>query len=176
MLCIFLILLHQACSDGGLTQDTKTVRIQVRNEPDILNPALSRLSVSTSIEELMTMPLATWDSDRGEWQPILTGSFERKITETEINYPLLIRPEARWSDDQPITTRDLMLTLKMGLNPHISQQSWAAYIDLVTSVRKAGDSLILTMDTPYILADEFIAGLIPYPAHILDPQNKLESI
>lgn len=173
---VFLLIIFQSCGNDRQIESTKTLRIQVNNEPDILNPALSRVSVSTFIENMMNLPLATWDDHNQSWIPVLVQSYRPRETVKGVEYPLALRREARWSDGHQVDLRDLMYTLKMGLNPFISHQSWAAYLDLITDVRLDGDSLILSMSTPYILADEFMAGLSPYPAHVLDSDHILDSI
>ena len=176
LVCFFLLALFQACMNNRATEITKTLRIQVNNEPDILNPVLSRLSVSTFIESMMNLPLATWDDQNKSWLPVLVQSYEPRKANEGVEYSLILRPEVRWSDGRRVNLTDMLYTLKMGLNPFISHQSWAAYLDLITGLRVAGDSLILSMETPYILADEFIAGLSPFPAHILDSADILDSI
>lgn len=152
------------------------LRIQVGNEIDILNPALSRLSVSTFVESQMTLPLAHWDEEDRRWIPVLVQSYNPRFTEQGVEYALRMRPQARWSDGTPITIQDLEFTIKMGLNPYISHQSWAAYLALISDISVSHDTIILAMETPYILADEFIAGITPYPAHTLDTSSVLESI
>lgn len=175
---LFSILLFAlySCQQNQPTQNTNILRIQVNHEPDVLNPALSRLSVSTFIESMISLPLATWNNDELSWVPVLIEAYDPHKTDDGVEFVLNLRPEAEWSDGQPLTGNDVMYTLKMGLNPYISQQSWAAYLDLITTVHSYGDSLVLFMETPYILADEFIAGISPYPAHVLDPDQQLEDI
>lgn len=175
LILVQLIIFH-SCQRDVSTQNTNILRIQVNHEPDLLNPALSRLSVSTFIESMITLPLAIWNNDELSWVPVLVESYQPQKNETGVEYSLIMRPEAQWSDGYPLTLRDLMFTMKMGLNPYISHQSWAAYLDLISTVHMTGDSLVLLMNTPYILADEFIAGLIPYPAHILDPDQLITPI
>ena len=172
----FLLVLVFSCSQDEVPVQSNSLRIQVNNEVDILNPALSRLSVSTFIENQMSLPLAKWDEDGKEWIPVLVQSYQPHITKQGVDYPLTTRVQARWSDGHPISLNDILYTIKMGLNPHINHQSWAAYLDLISDIREVGDTLFLTMETPYILADEFIAGLTPYPAHILDSASLLDLI
>lgn len=175
---ISLVLLISAfsCSQDEMPTESNSIRIQVNSGVDILNPALSRLSVSTFIENQMSLPLAEWDDENMNWVPVLIQSYEPRMTEKDVEYSLVIRPEARWSDGQPVQLDDILFTIKMGLNPFISHQSWAAYLDLISDIEVYEDTMVLSLETPYILADEFIAGLTPYPAHSLDTASLLDSI
>ncbi len=173
-ICILCII--SSCSVDQITKSESRLRIQVNSEIDILNPALSRLSVSTFVEGQMALPIAKWDEKSQDWVPVLVQNYEPRITGDGVQYPLCLRPEARWSDGTPITIQDLEYTIKMGLNPYLSHQSWAAYLSLITRLTPSHDTLLITLETPYILADEFIAGLSPYPAHILDSSDLLKNI
>src|SRR5690606_42067269 len=112
---VFLLIIFQSCGNDRQIESTKTLRIQVNNEPDILNPALSRVSVSTFIEHMMNRPLATWDDHNQSWIPVLVQSYRPRETVKGVEYPLALRREARWSDGHQVDLRDLMYTLKMGL-------------------------------------------------------------
>ncbi|HLU92557.1 MAG TPA: ABC transporter substrate-binding protein [Membranihabitans sp.] len=171
-----VLLLFWSCGQEAIPERSNLLRIQVSGEVDILNPALSRLSVSTFIEKQMLLPLAKWDNQTKTWIPVLIQSYQPRITRDGVDYPLTTRLQARWSDGHPVTLNDIVYTIKMGLNPYISHQSWAAYLSLISDIRTTGDTLVLTMETPYILADEFIAGLTPYPAHRMDSTSILDSI
>ncbi|MBY5958283.1 hypothetical protein KUV50_09085 [Membranicola marinus] len=175
---IFIVCLvaFYACQHHPPSQSTNILRVQVKHAPDIINAALSRLSVSSFIENTMSLPLAVWNEESMSWLPVLIDDYEPRKTKGGIDFMLHLRPEAQWSDGVSISTQDLMYTLKMGLNPFINQQSWAAYLELITAIQQRNDSLLVTMETPYILADEFIAGLKPYPAHVLDPNHDLKKI
>jgi len=171
-----LLTLFQSCSQEPARSSSNTIRIQVANDVDILNPVLSRLSVSTFAENQLYLPLAKWDESSDQWKPVLVRSYHPQLSGDSVQYTLVFRPEAHWSDREKIDVEDLLYTVKMGLNPYLDHQSWAAYLDLLTGVSGNGDTLRLSLETPYILADEFIAGLTPYPAHILDPEQLLDSI
>lgn len=174
ILSLYFLLL--ACQISEQRESTNILRIQIDNSPDKLNPALSRLSVSTFIEKLMYLPVARWNPTANKWDPVIVETYSPQVAESGIRYSLVVRKEARWSDGNPIAINDLLYTLKIGVSPYIDNQSWAAYLDLLDTVYVASDTLYLEMNTPYILADEFIAGLTAYPSHILDPQNEMEQI
>lgn len=170
--CIWLF---TACDSPSKDSSANLVTIQVSGGPDILNPMISRLSVSSEIESLLYLPLAFWDYTEDRWVPVLLEKFEPEKNEADdTEYRLQVRPEAAWSDGQPLTEEDLEFTLKLSLNPYLESQSWATYVDLIDTVFYSSGNLILLMATPYILADEFIAGFIPLPKHVLDPTGILD--
>ncbi len=174
--CLIMGCIILACNEEKPITQSRPLRVQISHEIDILNPALSRLSVSTFVESQLALPVAKWDESLRDWIPVLVESYKPEKTQDGVRYVLKLRPEARWSDGTPITVSDFLFTLKMGLNPYITHQSWAAYLSLISRVEATEDSLEIFLQTPYILADEFIASLIPYPSHVLDSAQLLKSV
>lgn len=178
LLVVFALLsvfaLTPACQKGDSIKHTNTLRIQVPNSPDILNPVLSRTDVSRQIETLMYLPLAIFEGEENQWIPVLASEYSAEsLTDGSAVYRMKMRPRATWSDGRTVTAEDVLFTLKMSLNPFLDSHSWAAYIDLIDSVHIDRDELTIRMNEPYILADEFIASLQPFPQHIFDPEEKM---
>lgn len=179
LLVIFVLLsvfaLTPACQKGDSIKHTNTLRIQVPNSPDILNPVLSRTDVARQIETLIYLPLAVYEAKENQWIPVLTAEYSAEsLTDGSAVYRMRMRPGAKWSDGRTVTAEDVLFTLKMSLNPFLDSHSWASYIALIDSVHIDRDELTIRMNEPYILADEFIASLQPFPHHVFDPEGKMK--
>lgn len=169
--------LTSACQNEDSFEHTNSLRIQVPNPPDILNPILSRTDVSRQIETLMYLPLAIYNGDENQWIPVLTKHYEvESLNDGGVIYRMTMHPDARWSDGELIKIDDVLFTLKMSLNPYLESHSWAAYVELIDTVRVIQDEMIIKMNDPYILADEFIASFQPLPKHVLDPDGVMDDL
>jgi len=174
---MLFLFLTSSCQKESVSENTHTLKIQVAQSPDILNPVISRTNVSRQIEDLMFLPLARFDEDQSRWISVLTEKFEvTSSPDSGIIYKMRMHPEARWSDGEKIEIEDIVFTLKMGLNPYLDSQSWANYIGLIDSVMVENDELTIWMLEPYILANEFIASLKPMPRHVFDQKNLFSNI
>ncbi|GAA5219519.1 ABC transporter substrate-binding protein [Membranihabitans marinus] len=170
--CILFIVFNLfQCKDPVERSTLNVIKIQINSEPDILNPAISRKTVSSQIESQMYLPLAEIDDHTGEWIPILLNQWKVTHNDDGVRYELILNKDAYWSDGKAIDKADLIYTLVMGLNPYAENKAWAAYISLIHHVEDLDGGLAVILKEPYILSDEFIGSLSIYPSHRLDEEG-----
>lgn len=173
----FVLVLISGCTDSYDYQRSKIIRVQSSSEPDIINPAISRKSIASAIESHMYLPLMESQSPDGNWSPVLLKQWQFRKNEGTFQYILDFRDNAFWSDGELIGPQDLVFTIKMALNPYLSNRSWVPYMSLINKIEKESPGrVIISLDEPYILADEFIASMTLYPHHIFDPDGIIRSI
>ncbi|MDQ1232712.1 peptide/nickel transport system substrate-binding protein [Paenibacillus sp. SORGH_AS306] len=100
-----------AASEGG-----KTVTIGIVNSPVTLNQINDQGdSASTTIQHLINDSLLDVD-DQLKFTPKLADSID---TTDHQNYTVHLNKDAKWSDGQPFTTKDVEFTLLTALNPQV---------------------------------------------------------
>src|SRR5690625_5567040 len=56
VITMLFLFLTSSCQKESVSENTHTLKIQVAQSPDILNPVISRTNVSRQIEDLMFLP------------------------------------------------------------------------------------------------------------------------
>src|SRR5690625_451284 len=83
VITMLFLFLTSSCQKESVSENTHTLKIQVAQSPDILNPVISRTNVSRQIEDLMFLPLARFDEDQSRWISVLSEKFEVSSSRSE---------------------------------------------------------------------------------------------
>lgn len=117
-----LILSLTACAskteenDTATVEDTKKiVNIGVTYAPGNINPLSPTTEVSSSVTGLMFLPLLEVDSNM-KFQPMLADSIE---TEDNLTFTIKINDKATWTDGTPVTSDDVIFTIKQIANAKV---------------------------------------------------------
>ena len=127
-----------ASAPGGLHPWTKpdTVRIGFYEEPDTLNPAISQMSFSTDVFQLVFDGLIRFD-DRGRPIPDLAREVPSLanggIAKDGRTLTYHLMPNATWHDGAPVTARDVIFTWHQIMNPANNVPTRIGY-DRITSI------------------------------------------
>lgn len=159
------------------------VTIRLPNEPESLNPIVSRSIYASQIEGLVMPCLAEYDPVSMTLSPLLVT--EIPVEEANPRQPdgkgsmfrLALRPEATWDDGKPVTSADYLFTLKTVYNPFAGSVTWRSFMDFISDVETdPADPKKLTvyLDTTFMLATEAVTNFNLYPAHLYDPDGVLE--
>ena len=122
---------------------------------------------------LMWEGLAYWLIFADQIQPWLAESMDYTDDFTELT--IRIRPEARWSDGTPVTSRDVVYTLEGHLNNE-QLDHHATFAQFVSGIEAIDDrTTVITFHQPAprfafeMLTLKFDTGVPILPAHVLEP-------
>jgi len=183
---LFFIALISACIPGDPTnKESGSFDLSVRmgQEPDRINPILSRQSQSSQIEQKIFLPLCEYQPTTLEFQPILLDSLPKVTSIADgplrggLRYDFQILPDAVWSDGVPITGYDFEFTMKAALDPYLVNLSWKSHLshieEIIVDDSNSKHVTVLTKDR-YILSEEVITNNSIYPAHFYDSTEILK--
>lgn len=92
----------------------KIINIGVTYPPGAINPLSPNGEVATNVTGLMFLPLLELDSDM-KFQPMLADSI---TTEDNITFTITINKDAIWTDGTPVTSDDVIYTIRQMANPN----------------------------------------------------------
>lgn len=101
--------------------------------PDSLNPYTAVGSAASMIEAQIYTPLVDLGADmRPRWSTSL--AYKVDVTEGGTRYLLHLRRNARWTDGAPITSKDVVFTIALENNPHVTEAHTSEFT-LMRSIR-----------------------------------------
>ncbi len=168
---------HQQVSDKGFA-----LHLRMKSEPDRIHPMLSRRGNATQIEHKIFLPLLQVDPTTLQLYPVLAERMPSKTIvpvgplKGDIWYHMTLRPEARWSDGTPVTSRDYLFTVKASQNPALRGNQWRSLLHTIDSIAPdPGDPKSFEVFVQPGLLSDIVAGNFElYPAHLYDPNGILE--
>ncbi|MBU0710880.1 hypothetical protein KKC74_12045 [bacterium] len=153
-------------------QDGGTLVIGIRAEPESLNPLFALSQSARNIIGLVFSRLADINEDLKSFSPRLAKSWEISTDNPQITFHL--RTDAHWQDGTPCTSKDVVFTYKMHINPAIAWDG-VAFKQNISSVEAPNDSTVVFsfyQNSRSMLMDA-VEGYI-LPVHILQnisPEN-----
>ncbi len=103
-------------TDQTTTEDEKKIiNVGVTYAPGTINPLSPNGEVAANVTGLMFLPLLEIDSDMS-FQPMLADSIE---TDDNLTFTIKINEQAVWTDGEPVTTDDVIYTIKQMANPAV---------------------------------------------------------
>ena len=174
-------------ADGPATAEEVTFKrtdnapvIVLTNEPAGLNPILTTDGTSRYVWSMMYQTLNTKDLQTYEQAPLL-ASLPKIQNEPGggVSYSYDIDPDATWPNGLPITSADVVFSLKALLNPLVESGAYRPYYSMIERViiSPANERRFKVMTRePYILSQEAIGSLVIYPEYIFDPEGLLRSV
>ncbi len=117
LLCLF-VALHSGCSKHEPVPGVpvaQVLRISQRNEPADLDPALASLPDELFILRALSEGLVAPSPDNAPPQPAAAESWE--ISPDQCTYTFHLRPDARWSNGEPVTADDFIASYRRVLTP-----------------------------------------------------------
>ena len=170
-------------SESDVNNDELVVRLG--EEPERLNPIISRSSISHQIEYLIFQPLAEIDPISLEFEAVLLEKMpmlvqdERDDLGVVDRLDLRIRPGARWTDGTPVTYRDVLFTFKTIFNKEVGAARFRSRLMFIKGENHdENDPTFLTfyLDTAVFAADKLMTNFHMLPAHIYDSIGYMKNI
>ncbi len=103
---------------GSAGSGGPTLRISQRNEPATLDPHLATLPDEFFIIRALSEGLLVPSPDGGPPLPAAAESW--RVSPDGLVYTFQIRPEARWSNGDPVTARDFAYSIERVLSPTLA--------------------------------------------------------
>lgn len=161
---------NQQIQDGG------TLVIGIRAEPESINPLFALSQSSRNIIRLVFSRLADINEDLKGFTPRLAKSWEISTDNPQITFHL--RTNVHWQDGTPFTSKDVVFTYQMHINPVVAWDGMA-YKQNISSVEAFNDSTVVFSfyENHRSMLSDAVEGYI-LPAHILQkisPENLFTS-
>jgi oligopeptide transport system substrate-binding protein len=104
------------------------LRISQRNEPATLDPQLATLPDEFFIIRALSEGLLTPAPGGGSPQPAVAASWS--VSPDGLTYTFELRPEARWSNGDPVTAADFVSSIRRALSPALAAPKAALFFPL----------------------------------------------
>jgi len=150
----------------------KIVTITFVQEPDNLNPIYTNMYFTAILRDFYLMGLWNFD-DQGQPVPQIAAEIPSQanggISADNLTFTIKLRPDAKWSDGEPITAEDFVFTYDMIISDKNTGQSRYPYDVAVDSVTaKDAQTLVVQFKEPFA---PWLTSLFTYvlPKHTLQP-------
>ena len=182
LLALIALFFFSCNSDTKTTSaaDLDEINIRLSRDPQKINPFFAPSALGREVYQYVYLALANYHPKTLKLSPILItkvpdGRIEIIDGEEQIAYDIEFRPEARWSDGQPITARDYIFTLQTVVHPVSKISAWKPYFQYLKGFKQQDDPRKLTVyfDANYMLSKEVALTPPIMPAHIFDPNKVL---
>jgi peptide/nickel transport system substrate-binding protein len=152
-----------------------TLTIGITQFPSTLNPNIDAMAAKSYVLGMATRPFTVYDA---EWKlvcllcselPSIANGLAQPVTlkngKKGVDLTYTIRPDAKWADNVPVTTDDVVFTYQVGRNPQ-SAVSNAELYRRITGIdaksRRTFTMHVDKLDFDYAAIDDFVL----LPAHI----------
>ena len=179
-LLVLLTLILLSCSSDTTSNRTEQAEINIRldRDPQKINPFFAPSARGREVFQYIFLAVADYHPKTLELSPILItkipeGRIEQVGEEQHIAYDLEFRPEAKWSDGQPITGLDYIFTIKAVNHPDSKASAWKPYFQALKGFKLQDDPRKVTVyfDANYMLSREIALTPPLMPAHLYDPNE-----
>jgi peptide/nickel transport system substrate-binding protein len=129
-----------------------------------ITPLVSSDAYASQVQSHVLESLLTRDPQTLEWVGLLAKSWQ--VSDDGLTFTFQLRPEARFSDGEPLTAADVAFTFEFIMNPKIAAPRERAYYSKVESVTATGaHEVVFRFREPYFNALSLAGGLAVLPQH-----------
>ncbi len=152
----------------------------MRVEPNSLNPIMTAQASARQVRELIFHTLTSLDPQTFEEIPLLASVPDvQQEPGGGVSYSYLINENATWPNGLPVTTADVLFSLKAVMNPLVPAGPYRTYYynidNIITSPNNERRFRIVTKQ-PYLLAQQSFGSLVVYPEYAYDPDQLLRNL
>lgn len=149
--------------------------VHLLSEPSGLHPTNGRGGSRTVVQSYLYQQLVRISIKDGSLVPELAKSLP-EVSEDQLTYTFEIDPDAKWDDGAPITTEDVLFSLKANICPLTENYGVKSYLDFLETVSldpSDNRKITLKMTQRYIHNPYFMTNLYILDRRMFDPENKL---
>ena len=165
-------------------KDIENINIRIPKDPKLLHPIYSPSSASRELFQYIFTPLADFHPKTLELIPVIIKEIPEGYNhdvnkESWVTYLMEIKEDARWSDGQPITAKDVKFTLNLINHPDAPSTPWKSYFSQIKSVTLEDNNdkkFGVSFDAAYMLALEAATTISILPSHIYDPEGLITEL
>lgn len=178
VLLMLVLSVFLALAAPTLAQDENVLRIALQQEPDTLSPLYTQMWFAATVIDLVLAP-GWWIDNTGTPIPALAAEIPSVenggVSADGTVITVKVRPDAVWSDGEPVTSADFLFTYEMYMNDANTVNSRYPWDERVASVEAPdAETVVITFNEPFApwLTTTFASGIIP--EHILRPVFEAE--
>ena len=155
--------LLQVAAGGSLALGARTTRAQSSekdllrvvpfSEPTIFDPVVTGFYTTTNAALMMYDTLFSWDSNMAP-QPQMVQAWER--SDDGLTYRFQLREGLLFHDNSPVTTRDVLASLRRMLRGDTTNQLFASYVAGLDSVDDR--TFVLRLHEPFAFVEFLLGG------------------
>ncbi len=167
---LFIIASLYSCTEEKKTSSKTAINIQLKKDPERLNPIYDSRSVAREVYQYLVLPLADYHPETLELYPILINKIPQAevVDDKTISYSMEFKPEAKWSDGTDITGIDYAFTIKAVKHPATSPRLLKSYFDYFKDVIVDKDNpkkFKVYIDKDYMLGLELVSTIYILAKH-----------
>lgn len=127
-----------------------------------------------ALQQMLAVTLADLDANGGlrpvlaESLPSIENGLWRVFPDGRMETTWKIRPGARWHDNTPLTSDDILFTASLLQDPELTLGRIAGYSYVERLEAPDPQTVVLTWKEPFIRADALFVGAPPLPKHLLE--------
>jgi peptide/nickel transport system substrate-binding protein len=170
-----------ACGGGGQAS-SKTITIAYTQEPDNIVSEYSNMTYSAWLDQVVGASLLTWDANNNlvaQLAAEVPSAANGDVSADGLTVTFKLKPNLKWSDGQPLTSKDVLFTWQSQMDPKNAPISRSGY-DHISSIDTPNDttavihfsSVAAEWPTLFSVGPNTTGMLLP--AHILQGQTGLE--
>lgn len=171
-----------ATTAPAATSAPKVITIAYSQEPDNVVSEYSNMTYSAWLDQIVMASLVTWDAKNNlvaQLAAEVPSSSNGDISADGLTITFKLQPNLKWSDGQPLTSKDVLFTWQSQMDPKNAPISRSGY-DHISSIDTPDDntavvhfsSLYPAWATLFSVGPNTTGGLLP--SHILTGQTGLE--
>lgn len=170
---VVLAILSVSCgSDETTSVESDTLNIGIPRDPAKLNPLFNPNVIGREIFQNIYLSCADFDPESLELIPVLITEIPKttRVGDTLV-IPMELKPEAVWSDGQPMTGHDYAFAVKAGKHPDVQSAAWKPYLQFVYDVKVDANNrkqFTVMADANAMAAKETVLTFYPLPKHVYD--------
>lgn len=152
-----------------------TLVVMLQSDPVNLHPATQVSVSSLAILNLMHAYLLMVDQQHPKLIPSLVKALPR-ISDDQLQYTYELLNEAQWDDGSPVTSEDVIFTLKVNKCPLIPNATIKSYVSNLQTIKADTSNsrkFTLVMKSPYVSNMGFVTNFYILSRKFYDPQNIL---
>jgi peptide/nickel transport system substrate-binding protein len=146
------------------------------SDAESLNPITSNDATASEVLSFVASSLTATHPKTFEQIPVLAAELP-KISSDHLTYAFKLRSGATFADGSPITTDDVLFSVKAIKNPEVDAPFLRNYYNSLVDARIAPDgSIEFRCSEPYFRNDVMLGGISVLPKHYYDPEGDLDSV
>ena len=160
-----------SAADGGTLKLSVTTGDGTTTDDKIPTPWYNRVMATN----LMFRSLFLADSNLTNSQPDLAESYE--ISDDKLTYTIKMKDGLKWSDGEDLTAEDVKFSIETALQAAMINSIYTSAFKNITDISVDGNTITLTLSTPYASLIDILAQFAILPEHCLKDADplKLES-
>ncbi len=158
---------------GAKPEKGDWIIIHQLSDPEGLNPITTSDAGARNVFSKIFEPLLDVDYATSELTPNIAAALPT-LSPDHLTYTFTLKKNVTFSDGKPLTSKDVIFTLKAVKNPLlIDGAALRNYYESLVDVTAPDDyTVIMTLNKPYFIADAVLGNNVPiFPKHIFDPKN-----